>query len=51
VRKREGNTSLGRPRCRLEDNIRMNLKEIDWEGMDWIDLAIFMIYIRALKFH
>jgi hypothetical protein len=24
----EGQRQLGRPRCRLEDNIRMNLKEI-----------------------
>jgi hypothetical protein len=28
---------LGRPRW--EDNIRMDLGEIGWDGMDWIDLA------------
>jgi hypothetical protein len=28
---------LGRPRRRWEDNIRMDLREIGWGGMDWID--------------
>jgi len=27
---------LGRLRCRREDNIRMDLTEISWEGVDWI---------------
>ena len=36
--KRKG--TLGRPRHRWEDNIRMDLKEVGWSGgMDWIDLA------------
>jgi hypothetical protein len=35
----EGNRPLGRPRCRLEDNIGMNLGEIGWGIVDWIDLA------------
>jgi hypothetical protein len=35
----EGNRPLGRPRCRWVDNIKMDLREIEWEGMDWIDLA------------
>jgi hypothetical protein len=35
----EGKRALGRPRRRWEDNIRMDLREIGWEGMDWIDLA------------
>jgi hypothetical protein len=30
---------LGRPRRRWEDNIRMDLRDIGWGGMDWIDLA------------
>jgi hypothetical protein len=30
---------LGRPRCRWVDNIKMDLREIGWGGMDWIDLA------------
>jgi hypothetical protein len=24
-----------RPRCRREDNVKMDLKEIEWEGVDW----------------
>jgi hypothetical protein len=38
VRKPEGKRPLGRPGCRWEDNIRMNLREIGWDGMDWIHL-------------
>jgi hypothetical protein len=30
---------LGRSRCRWEDNIKMNLRGIEWGGMDWIGLA------------
>jgi hypothetical protein len=30
---------LGKPRCRWRHNIRMDVKEIGWGGMDWIDLA------------
>jgi hypothetical protein len=30
---------LGRPRCRWEDNIKTDLQEVRWEGMDWIDMA------------
>jgi hypothetical protein len=39
VRKPEGKKPLGRLRRRWEDNIRMDLREIGWGGMDWIDLA------------
>jgi hypothetical protein len=28
----------GRPRRRWVDNIKMDLREIGWDGMDWIDL-------------
>jgi hypothetical protein len=35
----EGKRPLGRPRCRCNDNIKMDLREIGWGGMDWIDLA------------
>jgi hypothetical protein len=30
---------LGRPRRRWVDNIKMKLREIGWDGMNWIDLA------------
>jgi hypothetical protein len=37
--KPEGKRPLGRPRRRLVNNIKMNLGEIGWDGVDWIDLA------------
>jgi hypothetical protein len=39
VGKPEGKRPLGRPRRRWVDNIKMDLREIVWDGMDWIDLA------------
>jgi hypothetical protein len=40
VGKPEGRRPLGRPRLRWEDNIKMDLREVGWEGgMDWIDLS------------
>jgi hypothetical protein len=30
---------LGRPRRTREDNIKMDLREMGWGDMDWIDLA------------
>jgi hypothetical protein len=39
VGKREGKRSLGRPRRRCVDNIKIDLREIGWDGMDWINLA------------
>jgi hypothetical protein len=35
----EGKRPLGRPRRRWGDNIKIDLREIGWVGMDWIDLA------------
>jgi hypothetical protein len=35
----EGKRPVGRPRRRWVDNINMDLREIGWDGMDWIDLA------------
>jgi hypothetical protein len=35
----EGKRPLGRPRHRWEDNIIMDLREIEWGGMYWVDLA------------
>ena len=37
--KPEGKKSLGRPRRRWEDNIKMDLREVGCEGMDCIELA------------
>jgi len=38
VGKTEGKRSLGRPKLRWEDNIKMDLQEGGSEGMDWIEL-------------
>jgi hypothetical protein len=37
--KPEGKRPLGRPRCRWEEGIRMDLREIGWGSVDWIQLA------------
>jgi hypothetical protein len=39
VGKPEGKRPLGRPRCRWEDGIRMDLREIGLGSVDWIRLA------------
>jgi hypothetical protein len=39
VGKPEGRRPLGRPRRRWEDNIEMDLREVWWGDVDWIDLA------------
>jgi hypothetical protein len=39
VGKLEGKRPLGRPRRRWVDNIIMDLRDIGWDGMDWIYLA------------
>jgi hypothetical protein len=36
--KPEGNRPLSRPRRRWENNIKIDLKEFDREGVNWIDL-------------
>ena len=35
----EGKRPLGRSRRRWKDNIKMDLKEVEWGGMDWIAVA------------
>jgi len=39
VGKSKGKRTLGRRRRRWEDNIRMGLREIGWQSVDWIHLA------------
>jgi hypothetical protein len=48
--KPEGYRPLGRPRRRWVDNItsKVDLREIEWDGMDWIDLVQDMDQWRAL---
>jgi hypothetical protein len=39
VGRRDGRRPLGRPRRRWEDNIKIDLQEVRWKGVDWIDMA------------
>jgi hypothetical protein len=39
VRRYEGRRALGRPRRRWDDSIKMGLREVGWEVIDWIELA------------
>jgi hypothetical protein len=48
VGKPEGKRLLGRPRRRWVDNIKKHLREIGWDGVDWIDMAQDMDQWRAL---
>jgi hypothetical protein len=48
VGKPEGTKSLGRSRRRWVDNITIDLREIGWDGVDWIDLAQARDQWRAL---
>jgi hypothetical protein len=48
VGKSEGKRPLGRPRRRWVDNIIMDLGEIGWDGVDWIELAQDRDQWRAL---
>jgi hypothetical protein len=44
----EGRRPLGRTRRRRVDNIKMDLREIGWDGIDSIDLAQGMDQWRVL---
>jgi hypothetical protein len=48
VKKRERKTSLGRPRRRWVNNIKMYLREIGWDAVDWIDMDQDRDQLRAL---
>jgi hypothetical protein len=48
VGKPEGKRPLGRPTRRWVDNIKMVLREIGWDGMDWIELAQDRDHWRAV---
>jgi hypothetical protein len=48
VRRLERKRPLGRPRCRLVDNIKMDPGQIGWSGLDWIGLAQDRDKLRAL---
>jgi hypothetical protein len=44
----KGKMSLGKPRRRWEENIRMDLREIRWKGVDWKLLALDRQQLRSL---
>jgi hypothetical protein len=48
VGKPERKRPLGRPRSTWVDNIKMDLREIGWDGVDWIELAQGRNHWRAL---
>jgi hypothetical protein len=48
VGKPEGKGPLGRPRRRWVDNIKMDLRKIEWDGTDWIEMAQDRDQWRAL---
>jgi hypothetical protein len=48
VGKPEGKRAFGRHRRGRKDNIRMALREIGWEGVDWIHLAQYRDKQRAV---
>jgi hypothetical protein len=39
VGKPNGNRTLGRLKRRCANNIKMDLREIEWDGVDWVDMA------------
>jgi hypothetical protein len=39
VGKPEERKTLGRPRCRWEEKIRMDLREVEYVCVDWLELA------------
>jgi hypothetical protein len=39
VGKPEGKRQLKRPIGRWEDNIKIDLRVVEWDGVDWIDLV------------
>jgi hypothetical protein len=49
VGKPEGKRPLGRPRPRWVDNIKMDLREIGRDGVDWVNMAQDMDQWRALE--
>jgi len=50
-----GKRHFGRPRCRREDNIKMDLQDVGWGGMDWIYIAQdrdrWRALVNAVMFH
>jgi hypothetical protein len=50
VGKPEGRRPLERPRRRWKDNVKMDLREVGWGGVDWLRLAQDRDRWRALVY-
>jgi hypothetical protein len=48
VGKPEGKSPLGRPRRGWENGIRMDIRDIGWESVEWIQLAQDTDHLQAL---
>jgi hypothetical protein len=52
VGKPERKRLIGRPRRRWKDNIRMELTQIEWEGVDWMhvvqDVDLWRVLVNTL---
>jgi hypothetical protein len=48
VGKPEGKKPVGRPRRKWKNDFKTNIKEIEWDGMDCIDLTLDRDQWRAL---
>jgi hypothetical protein len=48
VGKPEGRRPLGRPRRRWVNNIKMDLREIGWDGVDWIDMDQWRVLVNTV---
>jgi hypothetical protein len=42
---------LGRPRHRLEDSIKIDLTEMGWGGMDWIQAGCWLVLFQVADWH
>jgi hypothetical protein len=48
--KSEGKRSLGRPRRRWENNIKVDLRRIGSEDVDWVELVENSDYVKGREF-
>jgi hypothetical protein len=48
VLKQEGKIQIGRRRCRWKDNIKIDIKFLEYEGVGWIRVAQDGCYWQAL---
>jgi hypothetical protein len=48
VGKPKGKRPLGKPRRRWVDNIKMDLREIGWDGVDWIDRDQWRVLVNTV---